>query len=312
MADIRSLDVALLRAFDALMRERSVSRAAMRLHLSQPATSALLARLRGVFGDPLFVRTAAGVAPTARAEALAEPVRRLLADLQGLLASARSFDAPHAQRIFHLASTDYVAATLLGPLAARLGRHASGVQLAVVSPDTATLVARLSAAEVDAALLVRGRAPRGLRSTPLFDEDFVFAVAKDHPLARKRKLGAADVAAAPQVYISPRDASFSGQADQALRAMGLARFVRLSVPSFAAAVDVIEHSDLAAILPRRVAAAAACRVASRPLPFVMSGFAMEWVTHPRAENDAAIAWLRDEVLAAWNALRTTTRKIDAT
>jgi DNA-binding transcriptional LysR family regulator len=227
----------------------------------------------------------------------------LSADLQALLASPRGFDAMHAERVFPLASTDYVAATLLGPLAARLGAQASSVQLAVVSPDSATLLARLTAAEIDAALLVRGRAPRGLRSTPLFDEDFVFAVAKDHPLARKRRLGAADVAAAPQVYISPRDASFTGQADQALRAQGLTRFVRLSVPSFAAAVDVIEHSDLAAILPRRVAAAAACRVASRPLPFVMSGFTMEWVTHPRADNDAAIAWLRDEVLAAWNGLR---------
>ncbi len=182
----------------------------------------------------------------------------------------------------------------------------------MVSPDTATLVARLTAAEVDAALLVRGRAPRGLRSTPLFDEDFVFAVARDHALARKRRLSAADVAGAPQVYISPRDASFSGQADQALRALGLTRFVRLSVPSFAAAVDVIEHSELAAIMPRRVALAAACRVASRPLPFVMSGFTMEWVTHPRVDDDAAIAWLRGEVLAAWNALQAPARKIACT
>ncbi len=148
--------------------------------------------------------------------------------------------------------------------------------------------------------------------TPLFDEDFVFAVAREHPLARKRRLSAADVAAAPQVYISPRDASFSGQADQALRALGLTRFVRLSVPSFAAAVDVIEHSELAAILPRHVALAAACRVASQPLPFAMGGFTMEWVTHPRADDDSAIAWLRGEVLAAWNALHAGARRIPRT
>ena len=95
--------------------------------------------------------------------------------VHALLASARGFDAAHSQRVFHLASTDYVAATLLGPLAARLGEQTSGVQLALVSPDSGTLVARMTTAEVDAALLVRGRAPRGLRSTALFDEDFVFA-----------------------------------------------------------------------------------------------------------------------------------------
>jgi len=312
VADIRSIDIALLRAFDALMRERSVSRAASRLYLSQPAASALLARLRHVFGDPLFVRTSAGVAPTARAEALAEPVRRVLADLQALLTPRDTFDAAASLRIFHLASTDYLAATLLGPLAARLGEQAPGVQLALVSPDSATLPARMAAGDVDAALLVRGRAPRGLRAAALFDEDFVFAVALRHPLARKRRLSAADVAAAPQVYISPRDPSFTGQADKALQALGLTRFVQISVPSFAAAVDVVEHSQLAAILPRRVAAAAAGRIASRPLPFAMSGFSMEWVTHARAENDAALAWLRGEVLAAWKAVPAPARKISST
>lgn len=298
MADIRSLDVSLLRGFDALMRERSVSRAATRLHLSQPATSALLARLREVFGDALFVRTAAGVAPTARAEALAEPVRRVLADLQALLEPPGEFDAANSSRVFHLGTTDYLSATLLGPLASRLGESAPGVQIALVSPDVNTLTARLAAAEVDAAVLVRGLAPRGLRVAPFLDEDFVLAVAPGHPLARKRRLSAADVAGAPQVFISPRDASFSGQADRALQALGLSRFVQLSVPSFAAAVDVIQHSRLAGIVPRRVAAAAAGRVVSRPLPFAMGGFVMEWVSHPRADQDAGLAWLRQELLAA--------------
>jgi DNA-binding transcriptional LysR family regulator len=301
MADIRSLDITLLRAFDALMRERSVSRAAKRLYLSQPATSALLARLRDVFGDPMFVRTAAGVAPTERATALAAPIQQVLADLQGLLTLPGSFDAASSQRVFHLASTDYLAATLLGPLAARLGEHAPGVRLALVTPD-GTLAARLAAADLDAAVLVRGRATRGLRTALLFDEDFVFALAKDHPLTRKRRLNVADVASTPQVYISPREPGFVGLADEALHALGQKRFVQLSVPSFAAAVDVIEHSRLAAILPRGVAGAAACRVTSRELPFAMSGFAMEWVTHARADNDAALEWLRGEVLAAWNAL----------
>jgi DNA-binding transcriptional LysR family regulator len=319
MADIRSLDIALLRGFDALMRERSVSRAAKQLFLSQPATSALLARLREVFGDPLFVRTAAGVAPTARAEALAEPVRRVLADLQALLEPPGGFDAARSKRVFHIASTDYMAATLLGPLAARLGERASGVQLAQVTPDVTTLVARMTAGDVDAALMVRGLTPRGLRVAPLFDEDFVFAFAHGHPLAARRRLSAADMAAAPQLFIAPREvgsaasreAAFSGRADQALQALGLRRFVQLSVPNFSAAVDVIERSQLAAVLPRRVAAAAAARIASRELPFEMSGFTMDWVLHPRAEHDPGLAWLREEVLTAWHGLTAPARKIPA-
>lgn len=303
MADIRSIDVPLLRAFDALMRERSVSRAAISLHLSQPATSALLARLREVFADALFVRTSNGVVPTPRAEALAEPVRRVLADLRLLLEADRPFDPAHSERTFQLAANDYVTATLLGPLAARLAATAPRVRLAFVLPDAATLAPRMSAGDVDAAVLRRGRAAPGLRRELLFEEDFVLAVARQHPLARKRQLRPADLAGVPHVYVSPSgDVSFSGVADAALGPLGVQRFVQLSVAHFGAAVDVVERSGFAAVLPRRVAQAHAHRVTARPLPFGMPGFTMEWVTHARSVHDAGLQWLQQELRHALAAL----------
>lgn len=302
MADIRTLDVPLLRAFDALMRERSVSRAATRLHLSQPATSALLARLREAFGDPLFLRAAGGVVPTPRAEALAEPVRRVLAGLHALLEPMDVFDPGSSERTFHLAANDYVTATLLGPLAARLAAQAPRVRLALVLPDLDHLAPRLAAGELDAAVLRRGGAARGLRRELLCDEDFVLVIGRAHPLARKRRLTARDIAGMPHVFVSPRDTSFSGVADTALHELGVERFVQLSVAQFGAAVDVIEHGGFAAVLPRRVAHAHAHRVTARPLPFEMPGFSMEWVSHPRSAQDAGLRWLHRQVADVAEAL----------
>jgi DNA-binding transcriptional LysR family regulator len=298
MTDIRSIDVPLLRAFDALMRERSVSRAALRLHLSQPATSALLSRLRDLFSDPLFVRTSGGVVPTPRAETLAEPVRKVLADLQALLEPAQTFHPDTSDRTFHVAANDYITATLLGPLAAKLMSTAPRVRLALVLPDMATLPQRVASGEVDVALLRRGRPAPGLKRHTLFDEDFVLALERSHPLARKRRLRPADLATVPHVFVSPTDASFSGAADEALRAAGVERFVQLSVAQFGAAVDVIERGGHAAVLPRRVAHAHAHRVAIRPLPFEMPGFSMDWVIHPRSAEDAGLRWLQQEMQLA--------------
>src|SRR4051812_21895445 len=101
--DIRSLDVGMLRTFEALLRERSVSRAAERLFLSQPAVSASLQRLRDAFGDPLFTRTSHGVVPTPRALALGPQVERVLADIAALLDDARPFDPATSSRIFRIA-----------------------------------------------------------------------------------------------------------------------------------------------------------------------------------------------------------------
>ena len=295
MTDIRSLDITLLRAFDALLREGSVSRAAARLHLSQPATSALLARLRELFDDALFIRHARGVTPTPRALQLAEPVRRLLDDLRALLEPVAGFDPATSARVFHLAMNEYASVTLLGPLLTRVVAQAPAVRIACVPLDPDRLRTLLAEGDLDAAVLVRHRAPRELHHVPLLDEDFVLAVPAAHPLARKRRLTAADVVALPHVFVSPVTPSFSGAADAALQALGLRRTVLASVNSFAAAIGAVACGGLAAILPRRLVAAQAPRVALRELPFDMPTLDMVWVTHARSTQDAGLDWLLGEM-----------------
>ena len=120
--DIRSLDVGMLRAFEALALERSVSRAAARLFLTQPAVSAALHRFRDTFGDPLFTRTAHGMEPTARALALAPLVDKVLADIATLLEADQPFDPAASDRIFRIAGSDHASHLLLPELSRRGGR----------------------------------------------------------------------------------------------------------------------------------------------------------------------------------------------
>src|SRR4051812_21043490 len=128
-ADIRSLDISMLRTFDALLSERSVSRAAARLFLSQPAVSSSLKRLREVFDDPLFTRSAHGVVPTARALALAPHVEAVLAEVSRLLAAGREFDPASSDRIFRIVGSDHMSQLLLPPLCRELVEHGSRIRV---------------------------------------------------------------------------------------------------------------------------------------------------------------------------------------
>lgn len=127
--NIRNVELNLLVAFDAMMRERSVSRAAERTFITQPAMSHALNRLRQLFDDPLFVRTPRGMLPTPRADELVEPVRRVLRDIEALVGPSRVFDAAGREHRFSLGATDYMEFLLLPPLIALIQRHAPKVDM---------------------------------------------------------------------------------------------------------------------------------------------------------------------------------------
>jgi len=162
--DIRSLDIGMLRTFDALMRERSVSRAAARLFLSQPAVSASLNRLREVFGDPLFTRTAHGVAPTGRALALAPQVGKVLADIASLLEAGQGFDPSTAQRIFRIAGSDHASHLVLPALARRLGRLNSPIRIVWEAAGISPLADRLHKGDLDFGVVARIHPPRDMKT----------------------------------------------------------------------------------------------------------------------------------------------------
>jgi DNA-binding transcriptional LysR family regulator len=157
---LAALNLNLLVALEALLGEQHLTRAARRLGLSQPAMSNALARLRRLLGDPLFVRSGGRLAPTARAQALAAPVTRALADLRQLLRGPARFDPRRARRQFTLRASELAELTLAPPLAARLARSAPGVELRWLPAGRRPAQATLAAGEADLVLTDLARGPR--------------------------------------------------------------------------------------------------------------------------------------------------------
>lgn len=178
-ADLRTLDLNLLKTLDALLDERSVTRAAARLALTQPAVSGMLNRLRDYFEDPLFIRAPHGIVPTTRAEAMAAPVKRILADIDELLQPI-AFDPLTATFTFTLAATDYALRAVIVPFIAALKVQAPGIRVRVVPVESDRLVSQLEQGSVDVALITPHTTPDELHSRALYDERYVCMMRADH------------------------------------------------------------------------------------------------------------------------------------
>ena len=288
---MKRADLNLLVVLDALLDELSVSRAAERLALSQPAVSGALARLRGLFGDPLFTRAQRGLIATDRAKALAAPVKRLLREASELVAPA-AFDPASAAREFRIATTDYMTVTVLVPLLERLRAQAPGVRLAIRSLETADLGARLQRGDLDLAITAREFAPPDLMSRALYSDRYVGAVRRLHPLL------AGDVTverfcAYPHSLVVPRGGDPHGPVDDVLEAMGQARTIALSLPNFLALPAALRGTDIVAVGPERLLRTWAGELEVFELPIAVPGFDVIAVWHSRSANDAGHRWLRE-------------------
>ena len=228
--DLRTLDLNLLKTLDALLDERSVTRAAARLALTQPAVSGMLNRLRDYFDDPLFIRAPHGIVPTTRAEELAAPVKRILADID-LLLQPVAFDPLQATLTFTLAATDYALRAIAVPFIAALKVRAPAIRVRVIPVDSERMMNQLERGNVDVALITPHTTPDDLHSRALYDERYVCMMRADHPDAGK-PLSLARFCALEHVLVSYEGDSFRGVTDGALEKMGRTRHVGLSVSNF--------------------------------------------------------------------------------
>jgi DNA-binding transcriptional LysR family regulator len=292
--DIGRIDFNLLATLETLLRERSVSRAAMRLHLSQPALSAQLARLRTLFGDPLFIPSHRGMTPTPLALQLQPALAAALAQLRQVVVQARAFDPLRDSFTARIAASDYAQAALLLDWTLALRAQAPGLRLALRDIDPARLAAQLEAGDVDLAVLTPEGIAASLRSRPLFEENYVFIARRGHP-ALRRTLDLARFCALEHVMVSPRGGGFATPVDALLDAQGLQRRVVLSASTFQSVPDLVERSDLVALVPARIVAQRGrLRVLAPPLP--VPGFAMHMAWHDRSHGDAAQRWVRERLL----------------
>ena len=181
--DLRTLDLNLLKTLDALLDERSVTRAAARLSLTQPAVSGMLTRLRDNFGDPLFIRAPHGMVPTLRAQQLAPVVKQILNDINTLLQPAQ-FDPLTADFTFTLAATDYALKAVVVPFIAALKVRAPMIRVRVTPVEPERLTTQFEQGKIDLALLTPSTTPGDLHSRTLYEERYVCMLRADHPDAR--------------------------------------------------------------------------------------------------------------------------------
>lgn len=296
MADIRTLDLNLLKAFDALMDERSVTRAAARLALTQPAVSGMLTRLRDAFDDPLFVRSARGVVPTARAEALAPTVRHLLQEVAALLQPLH-FDPASTALTLTVAATDYALRAVVLPWLSLLRAQAPQVRVSVRPMDDAHLAAQLERGEVDLALTTPEAAPPNVHARRLFDEDYVVVARAAHPALAQGRLTLNAFCQLDHALVSYGGAPFEGATDRALASLGRERRVVVSVGSFLMLPELLRRTDLIAVAPARLVATEAGLATCAP-PVTVPGFTKVAVWHARCHRDAGQRWARDLLVEA--------------
>lgn len=300
-----TLDLNLLRVFDAVMSEQNLTRAANRLAMTQPAVSNALKRLRDAIGDDLLIRTAHGVRPTARAEELWPTVRTALAELEVAL-TPETFDLAKTQTTFRMAMADAPAALWLPTLVQAIEREAPGMNVRMVPLTTRDPRPTLLHGDIDLTIgffpgVVNQMATEPstpIRHERLYTGEYVCVMRKDHPLAQQ-ELTLDRYCAANHLLVS-----FSGRAhglvSDALTQLGRERRILLTVNQFYTGGAVVANSDLITVLPRHLIASTGkqSELIAKELPFAMPPVHVDMLWHERDARNPAHRWLRSKLAEA--------------
>lgn len=293
MAHWNQVDLNLLVPLVALLEERHVSRAAQRAHLSQPAMSRALGRLRDVLEDELLVRGRTGYSLTPRAERLQRQLAAVLPRLD-LVFAAEDFDPASAAETFRLAGTDYPAAAFGAALFSRLFAASPRSTLSF-SAWRSEVFEDVERGAVDL-VFYGAAAPPHLRRRHLLTEPFLCVLSADHPLASRDRLELADYLDCAHVVVDVADGR-QGAVERSLETAGASRTASLQMPYHFAAAPAVLGTHLVATLPQRLLAPyrdhPGLRLLSPPAEIVPMDYGMCW--HPRLDDDPAQQWLRRTV-----------------
>ncbi|MBF6175160.1 LysR family transcriptional regulator [Nocardia blacklockiae] len=290
------LDLNLLRVFDALLREGGVTAAAERLHLSVPATSRALGRLRRAMNDPILVRAGRGMAPTPFALRTAPRVRSLLDEASALISADREISVAELERTFTIRINDGVAATLAPAAVAATAAVAPGVMLRFVAEGSESTEA-LRDGSIDLDIGVGDVAAPDIRTATLYRERLVGVVRADSPLGRRPTL--AQLCRHPHVSVSRRGRA-RGPLDDVLAQGGLHRRVTAVVPTFALAAFLVAASGFVGLVPQRLAEHYGSALGLRwfTIPAELPEIEIRLLWHARLDADPAQRWLRDTLRTA--------------
>jgi DNA-binding transcriptional LysR family regulator len=295
--DLRRFDLNLLVAFDILITERSVTAAARRMGVGQPAMSNSLARLRDMFEDPLLIRTPAGMQPTGRALDLVEPISRILAELREEVFHDRTFNAGTDKRTFRIGVSDQAEASLMQDVLQAVAHDAPGVNIIARSVEMRLGAELLATGAIDLAVGYFPEVESELEVETLYHESFVClfdakACGVEPPLSLDAYV------ALPHVLVSLRGEPF-GHLDELLENVGLRRTVIYTTPHFLAVPFLLHGFRAVAALPRRLAqnCADAAGLAVSPVPLPSDGYDVRMAWHRRTHADPAQAWFRATIAA---------------
>ncbi|TCB78211.1 LysR family transcriptional regulator [Acinetobacter sp. ANC 4173] len=288
VSNLRHLDFNLLKAMDILLEECSVTRAADRLFITQPAMSSILARLRESFDDPLFVRSQRGIVPTPRALELINPIKQVLGQID-LLLQPLDFNPATVNFTVRIAATDYAQQVILVPLLTALKRQAPNIKIALL-PSIDNETQRLEHGEVDLALSTPEHITSNeLHHLHLFNESYVSVMRLGHP-ALQSPLTLDSFCELDHAIVSFQG-RFSGITDQQLQKLDRQRNVSLSVSSFLLLPEVLQNSDLVATVPKRLVYKRKDLAIVQP-PLEIPSFSKVALWHERTEHDPRYHWIR--------------------
>lgn len=303
---VNRTDLNLLVYLDVLLRERNVTRAANQLGITQPAMSNSLRRLRGLFDDPLLIRTSEGMSPTERALTLQPVVRDILARVEEAVQPQAEFKAISAKRLFRIMASDYAESTLLPPLLTQLADTAPGITLDILNPSDVTLH-DVEQGRVDMLLNRFDEMPQSFHQVTVWEDNFSCLLSRDNPLLKDfdlenylmgRHVWVSKTGMGAGVGVNPQDAQRLGWVDEALKKLGKTRHITVFTRHYQVAALLARQPDLIATVPSRLAQLLARdkQVSIKPVPFSIPPFELKMAWSPILQHNPAHQWLRRLVL----------------
>lgn len=294
--NLRTLDLNLLVVFDAIYNERSISKAALKLHLSQPTVSNALARLRERLQDALFERSSQGMLPTPRAKTLAEPIRQALDVLERGFRGEDNFDFAHSDREFVIAVEDYGETIILPRFIDWLAKVAPRIRIRIRPEAAALLKGEMRDGAVDLALDYFALQEHGYHSECVMTETLLSLSRRDHPTVAER-LSLETFLSLRHVVLAPRTSTMP-MIDLALSKRGLQRHISVTVPHFLSMPMMVQTSDMICTLPRRMAHLYAdhFHLKSHTVPLRIPRFPVYVIWHDSTAVDASHQWFRKHLI----------------
>ena len=294
--NLNNIDLNLFIAFDVIYREANLTKAGKVLGITQPAVSNALARLRDTFDDELFIRTSEGMTPTPAAQNIIIDIQQALTLMRNSVAEVENFNPYTARTLFKIAIGDTSEYRLLPDLLNALEEKAPEVDIESFSAPRRDTPRELSSGSIDFAIDPPIHTDVNLKHTKIFEDKYVIAVRKNHPLTKLKKITLKDYLNLSHVHISNRRKGM-GQVDMALSKLGATRRIVLRAQNFLVTPFILEQSNLVMTTSQRFASSLNLRTLD--LPFKVPKLELHLYWHNNRENDPSNVWMRKLILSTY-------------